>query len=173
MPRMGLEHVRVPEGKMGNMILIAEDNEEDMLAVLDALRKAGVQNPVQTVSDGSSALAYYRGDGAFADRARFPMPDILLLDLKMPRVGGFEVMEWLQQQAHLKKLLIIVLSGYDQLREVQKAYQLGAHSFLIKPCTANDIQNLMRWFAEYWEIGSDNVLRRRSQSSLGDIHRNI
>ena len=146
---------------MDNAILVVDDNDEDVMAVLMALRNAGVQNPVQTVSDGDLAMAYLKGDGAFSNRDKFPMPGILLLDLKMPRVAGFQVMEWLRTQPQFKKLLIIILSGHNELREVQEAYKLGAHSFLIKPCTANDIGNLMRWFSEHWEISMDGVPRRR------------
>src|SRR4029079_5971139 len=120
------------------------------------------KNPVQTVSDGDLALSYLKGDGAFANRDRFPLPSILLLDLKMPRVSAFQVMEWLQTQPQFKKLLIIVLSGHNQLREVQGAYKLGAHSFLIKPCTGDDIGNLMLWFSEHWEVDPEGVPQRRS-----------
>jgi CheY-like chemotaxis protein len=151
----------LPGDIMDNAILVADDNDDDVMGILMALRNAGVKNPVQTVSDGDLALAYLRGHGAFANRERFPLPGILLLDLKMPRLGGFAVMEWLQTQPQFKKLLIIVLSGHNQLREVQQAYKLGAHSFLIKPCTADDIGNLMRWFAEHWEVDMDGVPRRR------------
>ena len=145
---------------MDNAILVVDDNDEDVMAVLMALRDAGVKNPVQTVSDGDLALAYLKGDGAFANRDKFPLPGILLLDLKMPRVGGFQVMEWLQSQPQFKKMLLIVLSGHNELREVQQAYKLGAHSFLIKPCTANDIANLMQWFAEHWDVSVEGILRR-------------
>ena len=148
---------------MNEAILVVEDNEEDAMVVLNALRNAGVKNSVHTVSDGDLAVAYLRGDGAFADRRRFPLPGILLLDLKMPRVSGFEVMQWLQTQPQFKKLLIIILSGHNELREVQQAYKLGAHSFLIKPCTAQDIENLMRWFTEHWEVGAEGALQRRRQ----------
>jgi len=146
---------------MNQAILMVEDNEEDAIMVREALRNAGVKNSIHTVTDGDLAIAYLKGEGAFADRDKFPVPSILLLDLKMPRVSGFQVMEWLRAQERFRKLLIVVLSGYNELREVQQAYRLGAHSFLIKPCTAQDIENLMRWFAEHWEVGTESVPRRR------------
>jgi CheY-like chemotaxis protein len=136
---------------MAKAILIAEDVEEDAVMVMDSLKKAGVKNPVLTVQDGDEVVAYLKGEGRFAERNKFPFPSVLLLDLKMPRMGGFQVMEWLRTQEIFKNLLIIVLTGCHELREVQKAYSLGAHSFLIKPCNPDDIKNLVRWFAAHWE----------------------
>lgn len=136
---------------MAKAILIAEDTEDDVLVVLDALEKAGIKNPILTVGDGDLAIAYLNGDGRYADRDKFPLPAVLLLDLKMPRMSGFQVMEWLRTQEKFKNLLVIVLSGHHELKEVQQAYKLGAHSFLIKPCNAEDIKNLVGWFSEHWE----------------------
>ena len=135
---------------MAKAILIAEDDENDAVLLKLALQKAGVENPVFTMNDGDQVIAYLKGDTPYANREKFPLPSVLLLDLKMPRLSGFQVMEWLHAQKDFKSLLVVVLTGHDGLREVQQAYKLGAHSFLIKPCKSEDIKNLIHWYSEHW-----------------------
>jgi CheY-like chemotaxis protein len=136
---------------MHNTILLAEDFEDDANAVQQVLKEAGVMNPVVVVTDGDEVIAYLNGEGRFSDRQRFALPGVLLLDLKMPRVHGFEVLEWIRAQPQFEKLLIIVLSGYDEIGQVRKAYDLGARSFLVKPCHIEDVRNLAKAFSGYWE----------------------
>lgn len=139
---------------MAKAILIAEDNPNDAVVIRHALSDAGVKNPVVVVRDGDEVIAYLAGDGKFADREQFPLPGVLMLDLKMPRMDGFQVMEWLNTKPELKDVLRIVLSGYDELHHVNRAYQLGARTFLVKPCRVPDIQNLMHAFSGHWETGA-------------------
>src|SRR5580698_8628051 len=122
-----------PDFEMIRPILLAEDFEADALIVQRLLKKAGVANPILVVPDGGEAIAYLNNDGPFRDRQKFPLPAVLLLDLKLPNKTGFEVLEWCRTQPHLKDLFIVVLSGHYELREVNQAYQLGARSFLTKP----------------------------------------
>ncbi len=131
-------------------ILLAEDSEDDAFVVRSTLKKAGVLNPVLVVDDGAKAVAYLRGDGFFADRDLFPLPDVLLLDLKLPKLSGFGVLEWWRTQPHLSYILVIVLSGYHDLESVKRAYALGARSFLMKPCSVEDVLNLRQAFAGSW-----------------------
>jgi len=131
-------------------ILLAEDVEDDAVVIKHTLKKAGVINPIITVYDGEQAIAYLAGNGIYTDRDLFPLPGVLLLDLKMPKCGGFEVLEWLKTQPQLKELLVIVLSGLNQLDSINRAYSMGAHSFLAKPCTVEDIANLTKNFKGYW-----------------------
>src|SRR5438128_2710095 len=131
---------------MAKAILLAEDLEDDAAFLRRVLEKAGVANPIVIVRDGVEAIAYLKGEGEFSDRQKFPIPGILFLDLKMPGKGGFEVLEWLKHQPEWKDLLIVVVSGYDELREIKRAYALGAHTFLVKPCKQEDIANLVKSF---------------------------
>jgi CheY-like chemotaxis protein len=131
-------------------ILLADDSGDDAEFVQTALKTAGVGNSVVVVNDGQQAINYLRGEGDYSDRKRFPAPDVLLLDLAMPGVDGFEVLEWIRSQPSLKEMLVIVLSGLHGLREINRAYSLGANSFLIKPANPVEIANLVASFPEYW-----------------------
>jgi CheY-like chemotaxis protein len=135
-----------------NTILLADDFEPHVLLVQLVLRKAGVLNPIRIVNDGDEAIAYLKGEGGFADRSAFPLPTVLFLDLKMPRVSGFQVLEWWRTQPQLKNMLVIILSGYSQLPDVRRAYALGAKSFLTKPCEIQDVINITQAFKGFWRM---------------------
>ena len=94
-------------------ILLAEDSHDDAFVVRSTLKRAGVLNPVHVVTDGAKAVAYLQGEGIYADRDLFPLPDVLLLDLKMPKLSGFDVLEWWRSQPQLSNMLVVVLSGYS------------------------------------------------------------
>jgi CheY-like chemotaxis protein len=131
-------------------ILLVEDSEDDAVITQAMLKKAEVLNPVLVLSDGAKAIAYLKGDGFYADRELFPLPRVVLLDLKMPVKNGFKVLEWWQTQPQLKDLLMVVLSGYRDWESVKRAYSLGAQSFLVKPCKVEDLLNLRQTFSHYW-----------------------
>jgi CheY-like chemotaxis protein len=133
-----------PDFEINRPILLAEDFEADALLVQRLLKKAGVANPILVVPDGGEAIAYLNNDGPFRDRQKFPLPGVLLLDLKLPNKTGFEVLEWCRTQPHLKDLFIVVLSGHYEVREVNQAYQLGAHTFLTKPANQGNILNAIK-----------------------------
>ena len=141
-------------------ILLADDSEDDVAWVLRILAQAGVVTPVQVVPDGDQVVAYLSGMGPYANRGLFPLPGVLLLDLKMPRRDGIQVLEWCQSQPQLKEMLVVILSGHHELLQVKHAYSLGANSFLLKPITAADLANLMKSFTGYWvctpPLGSEN-----------------
>jgi len=131
------------------VILLAEDREDDILLIGGAFEKASLGNRLQVVRDGEQAVAYLSGQNGYADRSRHPLPDLLLLDLKMPRLDGFEVLKWIRQQAFLSLLRVIVLTSSAQLRDVKLAYQLGANSFLVKPMDFNHFVDVAQML-EYW-----------------------
>jgi CheY-like chemotaxis protein len=133
-------------------ILLAEDIEDDAGLLQTVLKQAGVMNPVFVVPDGQEAIAYLSGEGVYADRAKFPIPVVLLLDLKMPKRTGFDVLAWCKRQPHLTKLLIIVLSGNREIKSINQAYRMGADTFLLKPCHVLDVTNLTRNFKGYWTL---------------------
>jgi CheY-like chemotaxis protein len=134
------------------MILLADDDENDALLTQKELKRAGVANPVVTVEDGEQVVSYLAGVHQFANREKFPLPSVLLLDLKMPRRDGFYVLQWFKTNPPKHKFLIVVLSGSDEVYQVKLAYALGADSFLMKPPLSQDIQNLMRAYPAYWQF---------------------
>src|SRR5690349_14765253 len=115
------------------IILLAEDREDDVLLIQQAFEQAGIRNPLFVVRDGEEAISYLSGEGKYAKREEFPLPDLLLLDLKMPRKDGFDVLRWLMQQPSLSALRVLVLTTSGEIYDVDEAYQLGANSFLVKP----------------------------------------
>jgi CheY-like chemotaxis protein len=140
-------------GRSGaKLILLAEDSAEDAQLIQLALRQAGVANPVVAVSDGLEAMDYLAGNRFFCDREKYPMPGVLLLDLKMPSVDGFQVLEWCQGRPNLKDILVVVISGDQDVWRVTRAYELGARTFLVKPCTVPEIINLANAFPGYLQL---------------------
>jgi CheY-like chemotaxis protein len=109
-----------------------------------------VQNPIYVVPDGEEAIWYLKGEGKFSNRAEYPVPDLLLLDLKMPIMDGFEVLRWVRQQPHLAGLRVLVLTSSDSLQDVNLAYKLGANSFLVKPLEFENCAQLGRLIQDYW-----------------------
>jgi CheY-like chemotaxis protein len=132
------------------VILIAEDSEGDLLMLRRAFQQAGLLIPLQAVGDGEEAIAYLKGEGRFANRAEHPLPDLLLLDLKMPRKTGFDVLEWLQGQPTLAQLRVVVLTSSDEIRDVNRAYRLGAASFLTKPVNFIEFKDTIQAMYTYW-----------------------
>jgi CheY-like chemotaxis protein len=120
-------------------VLLAEDNPDDVFLLREAFRKAGVPGPLHVVSDGIEALEYLKGQGEFADRANHPHPDVLLLDINMPRMNGFEVLEWIRQDAQYSRLVVHVLSASSRQVDVDRAYDLCANSYVVKPSRLEEL----------------------------------
>jgi len=117
------------------VILLVEDCDDDVFFVHHCLEKVGIKFSLSVVENGEDAIFYLSGENQYADRAQYPLPDLVLLDLMIPIKDGFEVLLWVQQQSQLKSLRIIVLTATEQARNENRAYQLGAKSFLTKPIT--------------------------------------
>ena len=132
------------------IILLAEDREDDILLIRKAFREAYIGNPLHVVKDGEEAISYLAGDGKYGNREEFPLPDLMLLDLKMPRVDGFEVLTWIRQQPSLAALRVVVLTSSDALRDVNRAYKLGANSFMVKPLDFEDVVQMSKFVTTYW-----------------------
>ncbi len=131
-------------------ILLAEDDPNDVLLLERAFQKAGFGDILKKVRDGGEAIDYLSGKGIYADRERFPLPFLMLLDLKMPGTDGFEVLQWVRSEPELKRLLIVVLTSSNVQSDVDRAYELGANSYLIKPVGFNEMVNLIQRFEIYW-----------------------
>jgi CheY-like chemotaxis protein len=136
-------------------ILVVEDNPDDLFAVQRALRKAKIENPVEVVTDGQSAIEYLEGTGIYADREAHPIPVLVLLDLKLPRVDGFEVLSWIRAQPALDDVVVVMLTSSDEDRDHRRAYSLGARSYLVKPPTAEALLQLTASLASLWGRSPD------------------
>ncbi len=132
------------------VILIGEDRDDDVLLIRHSLKRAHVFNPIQVVGNGEEVIAYLKGEGKFANRDEFPLPTLLLLDLKMPRTDGFQVLQWIRRQTTLKALRVIVLTSSADIRDVNRAYQLGANSFLVKPMDFENFVEMGKFLNDYW-----------------------
>jgi CheY-like chemotaxis protein len=135
---------------LSNTILLAEDNEDDVFALKWAFKRAQVTNPLQVVTDGQQAVDYLSGAGEFSDRERFPLPFLLFLDLKMPYLNGFDVLAWMKQRPELESIAVIVLTSSDEARDHQKAYELGARSYLVKPPERDEITQILNSLQSLW-----------------------
>jgi CheY-like chemotaxis protein len=131
-------------------ILLAEDDPNDVLLLERAFQKAGLRHALKIVHDGEQAIDYLSGRGRYADREKFPLPFLLLLDLKMPGTDGFEVLQWLRGNLELKRLLVVVLTSSNLQTDVDRAYELGANSYLVKPVGFEEMAHLIQRFEIYW-----------------------
>jgi CheY-like chemotaxis protein len=129
-----------------------EDDPNDVLLIQRAFDKARILNPLQTVGNGDDAVAYLAGEGSFADRQRHPFPVLVLLDLKLPRRSGLEVLEWIRGQVGLKRLPVVVLTSSKETTDVNQAYDLGANSYLVKPVGFDSLLELVKSLEVYWLI---------------------
>ena len=131
-------------------ILVAEDDPTDAYFFERAFRRAGLPVTLHFVRDGQEVLDYLQGEGQFADRTRYPLPQLLLLDLKMPRLDGFDVLEWVRKQPSMSGVLIVIFSSSEEPRDINRAYGLGANSYLVKPHSMAELTALVGQFKKYW-----------------------
>jgi CheY-like chemotaxis protein len=131
-------------------ILIGEDSEDDAIFLERGFRKIGLKNPVQILTDGGLVMDYLKGEGKFQNRREFPFPSVLFLDIKMPRVDGFQVLEWLRDHDNCKVIPTMMFSSSDQPEEVERAYKLGVNAYLVKPHSYDELEDLLRHAYEFW-----------------------
>ncbi len=134
---------------MRKRVLIAEDDAGDVFLLQRAFAAAQVPASLHFVRDGQEAIDYLEGESEFGDRKTYPLPDLMLLDLKMPRLNGFDVLSWVRQQPGLKRLVTILTSS-DQPQDINRAYDLGANSYLLKPHSSNELSELVKRVEKYW-----------------------
>ena len=131
-------------------ILVANDDEQEVRLFRRAFAKAGTLATVQFAADGEEVLAHLKGEPPFANRKLFPFPDLLLLDLRLPRMNGVEVLEEVRAQPLLKRLPVIVLSSSDRPKDIALALEAGANSFLTKPSRPQELVTMIRAIQDYW-----------------------
>jgi CheY-like chemotaxis protein len=120
-------------------ILLAEDNADDVFLLRQALKKIAWTPSFHVVPDGVEAIAYLEGAGDYENRGVYPFPDVLLLDLNMPRRNGFEVLEWIRKDSHCHDLVVHVLSASARPADVKRAYDLNANSYVVKPTSMDEL----------------------------------
>ncbi len=135
---------------MSETILLVEDSADDRLFMSRAFAKAGMASALQMVSDGRNAIAYLSGEGSYADRAIYPLPRLVLLDLKMRQISGFDVLKWIREQPAFLGLIVVMLTSSDHSSDIRKSYALGANSFLSKPGAPEELTELVRDVVNYW-----------------------
>ena len=136
------------QSKEKYLVLMVDDSEDDCLLVKMAIGKADRLSFIGSVSDGEEMVAYFQGEGAYADRIRFPLPDLLLLDLMMPRKNGFEVLKWLQTQP-FEDMVVVVFSGSEQPEDLKEAIELGADHFHTKRADAHTRLEWVKLLEQY------------------------
>ena len=135
---------------MAAPILLVEDEPDDVYFLKRAFTSTSVTAPIVVLADGGAAIDYLAGTGAFSNRDEHPLPALMLLDLKLPRVTGFDVLAWLRAQPGLKRLPVIVLTSSSQDEDVRRAYDLGVNSYLVKPSGLKAIADVAQQIERYW-----------------------
>ncbi|MBB3210169.1 CheY-like chemotaxis protein [Rhodopirellula rubra] len=133
-------------------ILIVEDLVADARLIARSMKKAKIANPIVVVTDGEQAIEYLEGTGIYTDRKQHPLPVLVLLDLKLPKRDGFDVLKWVRQQDGLKRLPIVVLTSSARSPDVNRAYDLGANSYLVKPVEGESLVEMFRQLDVYWMV---------------------
>ena len=131
-------------------ILLVGNNPRDVLRLLYAFASAGHRGPIESSASYRDAIAQLEGTNGYADRALFPTPGLIVVDLTLDQGSGFEVLEWIQSSSDLAGLPSVVLASSRQPQDIQRAYALGAHVYLVKPASMTDLCGVVREIEEYW-----------------------
>ncbi|TSA30614.1 MAG: response regulator [Bacteroidetes bacterium] len=134
------------------VILLVEDQRMDIELTLNAFRESRLANNIQVVTRGEEALDYIFGNGAFGDRKAHPLPDMILLDLKMPGIDGFEVLKQLKKTEKVKRIPVIVLTSSKEEGDRAMSYDLGANSYLVKPVSFESFLHVIKEIGDYWIV---------------------
>ena len=134
-------------------VLLVEDDLNDIFLVKRAFKRAHISNPLQIVTDGDKAIQYLLGEGNYSDRHSFPLPKLIVMDIKMPGRSGFEVLEWLKNSSQpLRKIPIVIVSSSDDPVDVNRAYELGANAYMVKPMEFRAVEHLFQSITHYWGL---------------------
>ncbi len=135
---------------MTRAILLVEDDDNDSLIMTRALTGAGLTCRICQAKDGREAQDYLSGAGKFADRLEYPLPYLVLLDLKLPQLPGLGVLKWLRERPEFDSTIVLVLTSSPMPKDIQEAYLLHANAYLVKPCGAEAIQLMARAIKDFW-----------------------
>ncbi len=148
-------------------VLLVEDDENDILLLRRAFRNARIANPLVEVRDGQAAIQYLSGDGAYADPIRYPVPFLVLLDLRLPKLSGFEVLAWIREQPELAELIVVVLTASDHVPDVNKAHELRANCYFVKPGTFEELVGLVKGIQGRWFLSGRNTALKYKDAEAG------
>jgi|SRR6185295_2171270 len=149
-------------------LLVVEDDPDALLLLKRAFRKVGLEAPLHVVTDGEAAVAYLAGEGPFGDRQAYPLPCIILLNLKLPKRSGLEVLEWMCAQPHLRRIPVIVVTTSDEARDRQRAAELGAKHYDIKPIDSGSLLRLAKKVQKYTRRVNDRLRERKGDGNGHD-----
>ena len=133
-------------------ILLVEDDPNDVLFLKMALEAVGVQNPVAEAKDGREAADYLSGVGDYSDRRRYPLPYLMLMDLKLPHMMGLELLKWIRQRPEFDFIIVIVLTSSANPADIDEAYRLGANAYVVKPSSFEKLRLLAQAIKDFWLI---------------------
>jgi CheY-like chemotaxis protein len=134
-------------------VLLVEDDLNDIFLVKRAFKLAEVKNPLQVVTDGQEAMLYLKGEGKYADRHLYPLPKLIVMDIKMPRKSGFEVLEWVKNSGRpLRRIPVVIVSSSDNPDDINQAYELGANAYMVKPVEYRAVEHLFQAITQYWGL---------------------
>jgi CheY-like chemotaxis protein len=151
-------------------ILQVEDDPNDIFLLQHAMKKVGLTNPVHVATNGRQAIEYLSGAGKFANREKFPLPSLVLLDLKLPFVMGLEVLKWIRHQPGPAPIVLLLTASAEEV-DIATAYRLGANGFLTKPSTAGKLEDMAKAIKDFWL--TQNTLPKGSHAEAatsGQVH---
>jgi CheY-like chemotaxis protein len=133
--------------------LLVEDDLNDIFLVKRAFKMAQIRNPLQVVTDGQEAISYLKGEGKYGDRQLHPLPKLIVMDIKMPRKSGFEVLEWVKgASGPLRRIPVVIVSSSDNPDDINRAYELGANAYMVKPMDFHAVEHLFESITHYWGL---------------------
>jgi CheY-like chemotaxis protein len=134
-------------------VLLVEDDLNDIFLVKRAFKIAQIINPLQIATDGQEAINYLRGEGKYAERDKYPLPKLIVMDIKMPRRTGFEVLEWVKRnEGPLRRIPIVIVSSSDNPSDINRAYEFGANAYMVKPMNFRAVEHLFNAITQYWGL---------------------
>lgn len=149
------------------LILLVEDDPNDVLLIRRAFVKTAPDLQLRVVGDGESARQYLEGTGVFSDREENPLPALVLLDLKLPRRTGFELLSWMKSVPSLSQIPVVVHTSSREPNDIERACTLGARYYLVKPNRAEDLRHAIRAVVDFLFLGLGDALELLSQDRTG------
>jgi CheY-like chemotaxis protein len=142
--------MRVPKDLVPDTVLLVDDDSDAVLLFERAYQRAGISHPFKVAQSADEAIAYLTGEGRYADRAAYPMPALILLDIKMPGRTGFDVLEWIRKSSTVSPMRVVMLTGSPNGADVNRAYRMGANSYVTKPTDLGEFREILGTLCAHW-----------------------
>ena len=152
-------------------ILLVEDDENDVFFFKHAMKKEGLANLLRVAGDGQEAIDYLQGAGKFANREEFPLPHLIVLDLKLPFLMGLDVLKWIRHQPHLSPI-VVILSSSQESADIAAAYRLGADAYLVKSPDLARIREMVRGIKDFW-LTHNMLVPNSAAANLRDLRGSV